>query len=96
MQLSETHVAVSLLCQSASTQSKCRQVGMAAPVCVAMIAEGGGDRENTLSEVYGGKGDAKSGANPLYEAIGDVSLCLLASVSANISRTLRIPCEART
>ena len=46
---------------------------MAAPVCVAMIAEGGNDRENTLSEMYGGKGDAKSGANPLYEAIGDVS-----------------------
>lgn len=49
------------------------QVGMAAPVCVAMIAEEGRDRENTLSEVYGGKGDAKAGANPLYEAIGDVS-----------------------
>lgn len=45
---------------------------MAAPVCVAMIAEEGSDRENTLSEVYGGKGDAKAGANPLYEAIGDV------------------------
>ena len=39
-----------------------------------MIAEGGRDKENTLSEVYGGKGDAKAGANPLYEAIGDVSL----------------------
>ena len=52
----------------------CLQVGTAAPVCVAMIAEGGGDRENTLSEMYGGRGDAESGANPLYEAIGDVSI----------------------
>ncbi len=43
-------------------------------MCVAMIAEGGRDRENTLSEMYGGKGDTNSGANPLYAAIGDVSM----------------------
>ena len=52
----------------------CVQVGMAAPVCVAMIAEEGGDKENTLSELYGGKGEAGAGATPLYEAIGDVSM----------------------
>ena len=49
------------------------QVGMAAPVCVAMIAEEGTDKENTLSELYGGKGGTGAGAEPLYEAIGDVS-----------------------
>ena len=63
-----------LLGQSASLACTCPQVGQAAPVCVAMIAEGGRDRENTLSEMYGGKGNSNSGANPLYEAIGDVSL----------------------
>ena len=57
-----------------------RQVGMAAPVCVAMIAEEGADKENTLSEMYGGKGGAGAGATPLYEAIGDVSIpCPLAT-----------------
>ncbi len=38
-----------------------------------MIAEEGGDKESTLSELYGGKGEAGAGATPLYEAIGDVS-----------------------
>ena len=45
---------------------------MAAPVCVAIIAEEGGDKESTLSELYGGKGGEGAGATPLYEAIGDV------------------------
>jgi len=49
-------------------------------VCVAMIAEGGRDRENTLSEMYGGKGDSNSGANPLYAAIGDVSMFAVPAV----------------
>lgn len=46
------------------------QVGTAAPMLVALVQEGG--KEATLSALYGGQGDDAAGANPLYEAIGDV------------------------
>ena len=41
---------------------------------VAMVQNSG--KETTLSVLYGGKGDSNSGANPLYEAIGDVRSCI--------------------
>ena len=37
---------------------------------VALVQQG--EREATLSSLYGGQGDDSAGANPLYEAIGNV------------------------
>ena len=53
------------------------QVGTAAPRIVALVQQG--EREETLSAYYGGQGSDSAGANPLYEAIGDVRRVLPAS-----------------
>ena len=51
------------------TDAHC-QVGTAAPV-IAALADGG-DREATVSALYGGSGGAGSAASALYAAIGNV------------------------
>ena len=48
----------------------CRQVGTAAPVLAALA--GGGDREATVSALYGGSGGADSATSAVYAAIGNV------------------------
>ena len=49
---------------------------MAAPVAVALAT--GSNREDSISELYGGKGDTAALADPVYNAIGQVqSFCLV-------------------
>lgn len=56
-----------------------RQVGVAAPVVAALIT---GDKEGSLSEMYGGTGTQQSPAVAVYEAIGTVRDAVLLSCPA--------------
>lgn len=68
-------VTALLTCSSTGERSNtswrsCGQVGTAAPVIAALAS--GGDREATVSVLYGGSGSAGAAADAVYAAIGNV------------------------